>query len=227
MRFLSALAAPLLAVALAPASLQAGASTDPCAGAPSDPQCVAALGPLRDVSEGWRDYQPALVQVVPMSDYAATDPEAQAPPLGVGPCGGETQSQGPGPGQVMQSPPPGVPAPPGSHGPYCVLHYLPQDFTPLCGDCHRLLIDYSRIPSGTAVSPGAQGHWAAKFNQSQPVSLATFVNGHSPNIKNLCADKFFNRGPGATCVPYTQLDQNAVEYEGDTTWYHHLSLIHI
>src|SRR5579884_2469317 len=225
-------AAIAAAVASALAAVPAGAQTAPQGTSPCDysaqlPQCVAALGPLRDVSARAAAYQPATVQLVPIGDYAG-DPEDAPPPMGVGVCGGETSHPAadgsqPPPGVVVQSPPPGIPAPPSTHGPYCLLRYLESDFSALCSGCHRLLLDFSAIPGGNSTSPGADGHWAARFS-STTLDLTSPFNGHSPNIKNLCADKFFNPSPGSDCVAYAQLDGYGFEYEGDSSVYHHFPL---
>ena len=221
-----ALACAAAALALAAGTAGAAAAPavplNPCAGGAPLPQCVDAIGPIVDVSASWGQYQPATVQVVPISDYA-TDPEDAPPPLGAGVCGGET-SAAPGlpTGEVMAAPPPGVPAPPGTHGPYCVLHYLASDFSRLAGGSHRLLIDYAAIPAGNPpLAPGADGHWAAKLWQSVSVPAASPPNGHSPNIKNLCSDKFLNPSPGSACALLAPGDEQGIEVEGDSSTYHH------
>jgi hypothetical protein len=220
-----AAAAALLAV---PAAAQtAPQGTSPCDYSAQFPECVAALGPLRDVSAQAAAYQAATVQLVPIGDYAA-DPEDAPPPLGAGACGGETvhppaAGAAPAQGQVVQAPPRGVPAPPGTHGPYCLLSYLGTDFSPLCSGCHRLLLDFAAIPQGTASTPGADGHWAARFS-STTLQVSSPFDGHSPNVKNLCSDKFFNPSPGSDCTPYAQTDGYGFEYEGDSSIYHHYPL---
>jgi LPXTG-motif cell wall-anchored protein len=201
--------------------------TSPCDGAPQMPQCVAALGPLRDVSAKAAAYQAATIQLVPISDYAS-DPEDAAPPVGAGVCGTETSHAAADgttvpPGEVVDAPPAGVPPPPGTHGPYCLLRYLPADFSGLCSGCHRLLLDFSAIPDGNSTSPGAGGHWAARFS-STTFNVSSPFDGHSPNIKNLCSDKFFNPSPGSDCAPYAQIDGYGFEYEGDSSIYHHYPL---
>jgi len=199
----------------------------PCDYAPQLPQCVPALGPLLDVSRHWRDYQAATVQLVPISDYAS-DPEDGPPPFGVGTCGGETVhpaadgSTVPD-GRVVPAPPAGIPGPPGTHGPYCLLTYFAADFTTPCTGCHRMLVDFAHIPAGTSATPGADGHWAARFSASN-LNVSAPFDGHSPNIKNLCSDKFFNPSPGSTCTPYAQIDGYGLEFEGDATIYHHFPL---
>jgi hypothetical protein len=188
---------------------------------------VAALGPLVDVTREWGAYQAATVQLVPITDYAS-DPEDAAPPFGVGTCGGETEHAGADgstvpQGRVVGKAPKGVPPPPGTTGPYCLLTYFASDFTALCSGCHRVLVDFAGIPVGSASSPGADGHWAARFSASQ-LNVSAPFNGHSPNIKNLCSDKFFNPSAGSACQPYAQLDGYGLEFEGDATIYHHFPL---
>jgi hypothetical protein len=204
-----------------------GPYASPCDATPQLPLCIDALGPLLDVTLAWRAYQPALVQPIPISDYA-TDPEDRPPPLGVGTCGGERSAPSsdgtPIPASApAASPPQGIPAPPGTHGPYCVLRYIADDFTSLCATCHRLLFDYAATPaSGTATSPPADGHWAGRLQWSLGQQLSAQIDGHSPNIKNLCSDKFVNPAPGATCSATTSsLDRGFLEVEGDTSIYHH------
>ena len=204
-----------------------GPYASPCDATPQLPICVAALGPIVDVTAAWRAYQPALIQPVPISDYTS-DPEDGTPPLGVGTCGGESSAPSsdgtPIPAATAAAAPPaGIPAPPGTHGPYCVLRYIADDFTPLCAACHRLFIDYAAIPaSGTATSPPADGHWAGRLQWSLGQQLVAQINGHSPNIKNLCSDKFVNPAPGATCSsPTSNLDASFLEVEGDSSVYHH------
>ena len=228
-RLIMAAAAPLaLLLVGASGTAAAGTGTSPCDQAPS-PICGAALGPLRDVTTTWRWYQPSLVQPVPVSDYAS-DPEDAPPPAGVGTCGGETASppsngQPVPPSTLAAQPPHRVPAPPRSHGPYCVLRYLASDFTTLCAGCHRILLDFAAMPSGSAAQPAADGHWAARIALSTGVSATAEPNGHSPNIKNLCSDKFINPAPGSTCVPwFTLVDTYALGIEGDSATFHHFPL---
>ena len=217
------------AAAAVAAPLPAAADTtyNPCDTVGQLPQCVSALGPLVDVTGQWREYQPALVQPIPMADYAS-DPED----LAVGSCGtehGAAAADGtPLPSATKQSTPPaGVPGPPRSDGPYCVLRFFAADFTPPCQTCHRVLIDYSALPGGNAVSPAVEGHWAARFTDSQGLSVTLPFNGHSPNIKNLCSDKFFNPSKGAQCdaVPFVEpFDLHGLSVEGDNSVYHHFPL---
>ncbi|MDP9325085.1 MAG: hypothetical protein M3O87_00935 [Candidatus Dormibacteraeota bacterium] len=223
----------LLASALtAPASVEGrAASNNPC-DTVALPICVSALGPLVDVTNSWQSYQPALSQPIPISDYLG-DPEDNPPkgvPPGVGTCGGETTH-----------PPPPIPvstevnslptfapgAPPGNNYPYpashyCLLRYIDTDFDQLCSGCRRVLVDYSAIPAGNGISPGSNGHWAARFNAGSDFTPTIPFRAHSPNIKNLCADKFFNEAPGSGCTtPIDQFDLHALEMEGDSTIFHH------
>jgi LPXTG-motif cell wall-anchored protein len=228
---LAALSGALIAVAggavIAGAQTALPQGSSPCDHLPQLPQCVPALGPLLDVSRTWHSYQAATVQLVPISDYAS-DPEDSSPPLGAGTCGTETMHAAADgstvpPGRVVAAPPAGIPAPPGTHGPYCLLTYFAADFSPLCAGCHRMLIDFAAIPAGTSTAPGADGHWAGRFSASQ-LNVSAPFDGHSPNIKNLCADKFFNPSPGAACTPYAQIDGYGLEFEGDSSIYHHFPL---
>jgi len=227
-RIVAAGAAVLTALVAVPAAAQTSPQgTSPCDYSAQFPQCLDALGPLRDVSAEAAAYQAATVQLVPIGDYAS-DPEDAPPPLGAGVCGGETthpaaDGSAPPQGQVVQAPPKGIPAPPGTHGPYCLLSYLSTDFSPLCSGCHRLLVDFASIPAGTSTTPGADGHWAARFS-STTLNVTSPFNGHSPNVKNLCSDKFFNPSPGSDCAPYAQIDGYGFEYEGDSSIYHHYPL---
>jgi hypothetical protein len=233
----------ILGSALQGAPVVVADSNNPCDVAPALPYCDSALGPLRDVTTTWRNYQPALLQPIPISDYCATeptcaggDPEDQAEPLGAGWCATETVHQAASGPQVPASTesatlPGGIPAPPGKNHPYagsryCLLRYLAADFTPLCSGCHRILIDFAAIPSGTynSTAPAADGHWAARFTTDSNFNAITPINGHSPNIKNLCADKFFNDATGADCVKFKQFDEGAHEFEGDATIFHHYPL---
>lgn len=237
---------------ITPALLVAGAApaaadpNNPCDVAPSLPFCDSALGPLRDVTDNWRSYQPALVQPVPISDYCPDeptcvtgDPEDSPSPPGAGYCGTETVHQpttGPQipasdevtglPTAIIATPPPGKNFPyAGSH--YCRLRYIAADFSPLCNGCRRILLDFSAIPSGTytITSPASDGHWAARFTTSSSLSAVTPFNAHSPNAKNLCADKFFNSAAGADCTAaIAQFDQGAHALEGDSTIFHHYPL---
>jgi hypothetical protein len=238
-----ALLALLLAAAVAPVAampLAANAapppSSNPCDYVPL-PSCTTALGPLVDVTAGWRWYQPALVQPIPMSDYSA-DPAINAP-FPFSPCGGETSTpaangQAVPPSSPQAPPVAGVPAPPGGWRvgtQYCVLRYLATDFTAPCATCTRVLVDYDRIPAASV--PGADGHWAGRFTFNGGFTVAIpQVNGHSPNVKNLCADKYFNKGAGSDCTdmsgvnslaPITQFDKYGMGLEGDSGVYHHFS----
>lgn len=178
------------------------------------------------------------------------DPEDGPPPVtgptigAAGRCGTETVHQPASPPLVaasgealnwvaardmLTSTPSALQPPPGKNNPYlnspyCVLQYLGADFTPLCAGCHRILIDYSAIKSGTynSTSPASDGHWAARFTTGSNFSSMTPFNGHSPNIKNICADKQFNDAPGAGCTPYwTAFDDGSHAFEGDSTIFHH------
>jgi hypothetical protein len=228
-RIASAVLAALLATLTGSlAGVAAGGGTSPCDQV-STPQCGAALGPLHDVTKTWRWYQPALVQPIPISDYAS-DPEDAPPPAGVGTCGGETASPPSDgkpvpPATVAAHPPPGVPKPPGSHGPYCVLRYLGGDFTHPCDGCHRILLDFAAMPAPAPAQPAADGHWAARISLSTGTSATAEPNGHSPNIKNLCSDKFINPAAGSTCVPwFTLVDTYSLGVEGDSSIFHHFPL---
>ena len=236
MRFARAAAVAAMAVgavSAGPVPADADSSNNPCDSAPL-PVCTSALGPLRDVSARWREYQPALVQMVPIGDYSA-DPQTAV----YGLCGNETASpaangQAIPPATQSALPPTGVPAPPEvagpSHGPYCVLRYIAADFTPLCPSCLRILIDFSGIPATDAtsdpVSPGADGHFALRLTAGQSLTARTPFNGHSPNIKNLCSDKFFNPSAGADCANalVAGFDEQGLGLEGDTGIYHHFTL---
>ena len=229
MRFVASTLAPvLLLIAGAAGTAAAAGGTSPCDQA-SAPICGAALGPLRDVSAAWRWYQPALIQPVPVSDYAS-DPEDAPAPLGVGACGGETASpasnQQPVPPSTLAARPPrGVPAPPGSHGPYCLLRYLASDFTSPCAGCHRILLDFAAMPKPTGQQPRPDGHWAARLAVSTGFAATAEPNGHSPNIKNLCSDKFIDPAPGSACEPWwTMVDGYGLGIEGDSATFHHFPL---
>ncbi|MGI8609090.1 MAG: hypothetical protein ACR2MY_07680 [Candidatus Dormibacteria bacterium] len=244
---LLALAASLGSVASpVGAHVAAADNSNPCDVSPSLPYCDSAIGPLRDVTASWRAYQPSLLQPVPISDYCAAeptcaggDPEDRSPVgtpsiLAAGWCATETAHQpasGPliPPSTETSTVPTGITAPPGKNHPftgshYCLLRYLAADFAPLCAGCHRILIDYAAIPGGTynPTSPAADGHWAARFTTDSSLTATTPVNEHSPNIKNLCADKFVNSAPGADCLSaVSSIDLGAHEFEGDATIFHH------
>ena len=224
----------LLAMGLSSTRIDAAAqSYNPCDSAPTLPQCDSALGPLSDVTAHWRNYQPALLQPVPISDYCADesacagqDTEDAQPPQGAGWCGTENPASFTPASTEARSLPSGIPVPPGKHSPfsgshYCLLRYVADDFTPICSGCHRLFIDYSKIPPGNATSPASDGHWATRITVPNFSAMGPF-NGHSPNIKNICSDKFFNPSPGATCVPAEAgFDNHSLSVEGDSTVFHH------
>jgi len=222
-----AVASAAAAATAVPARVAADSTYNPCDTIGQLPQCVSALGPLVDVTARWREYQPALVQPIPMADYSS-DYEDQV----VGFCGteqGTAAADGTPPpkGTVASAPPAGVPAPPSSQGPYCVLRYFAADFTAPCATCHRVLIDYSAIPDGNPTAPGADGHWAARFTTTQGLSASTTFNGHSPNIKNVCSDKFFNPAKGAACdaIPFeADFDKHSLSVEGDVARFVHFPL---
>lgn len=218
-------------IAAAPTASADAPSNSPCDFAAALPFCTAALGPLRDVTADWRIYQPALVQPIPISDYFPSDPETADKPLGFGHCGTET-TLAPPPAIPTSteavSAPAGVAPPPGKNSPYpgsryCLLRYIPSDFDTLCASCHRILVDYTSIPS---TGPGAEGHWAGRFTPGQVFQATIPVNAHSPNIKNLCSDKFFNPTPGSGCATLglAFLDLHGLEMEGDTSYFHHFPL---
>src|SRR5205807_1156291 len=52
------------------------------------------------------------------------------------------------------------------------------------------------------------------------------IDGHSPNAKNLCSDKFFNPSPGADCanVFVNGFDTMGLGIEGETGRYAHYPL---
>jgi hypothetical protein len=220
----------LLGTGAAGLTTATAASSNPCDSA-TLPMCVPALGPLVDVTTSWQSYQPALMQPVPISDYGG-DPEDAPPPLGVGVCGGEAAHPPPpipASTQAAALPPPAPGPPPGDNTPfsgshYCQLRYLATDFDPLCDGCVRVLVDYSAIPTGNATSPGADGHWAARFNAGSDFTPTMPFNAHSPNVKNLCSDKSaaLNTAPGSGCVAaLAQFDEHALELEGDSSIFHH------
>jgi hypothetical protein len=216
--------------------------SNPCDAQSPPPVCDSALGPLVDVTANWSYYQPALVQPIPISDYCPNEPTCSngdiedAQPGGAGWCGTETVNQpssGPNippstevsglPSFIISAPPPGKYTP-YNGSPYCILQYIPDDFTPLCAGCYRVFLDYSAIPFGTynSVSPASDGHWAGHFATDDSFSATTPFNGHSPNFKNLCSDKFINPAPGAGCgPPISQSDLFGHNLEGDSTIFHH------
>jgi len=235
------------AALLAPATaLAQGNSGNPCDSAPALPFCDSALGALRDVTAAWRTYEAATVQAVPISDYAS-DPQSTTN----GTCGNETVNGTGIPPSFPATPPanplasahfagvpPAIPPPPpggwkqGTQ--YCVLRYIAADFTPPCSACVRLFVDYDKIPATTVatnpVAPGSLGHWAARMSPGTSMSATAMINGHSPNAKNLCSDKFFNPSPGAECAgqPTGQFvngfDTMGLGIEGNTWHYHHFTL---
>jgi hypothetical protein len=205
----------------APVTAKAPASSNPCDLAKL-PVCTSALGPLRDITAYWRVYQAALVQPIPIADYYPGDSEDN-PVTGAGFCGTERyHPPPPEPKSTVETGLHGLPAPPRNvTGPtkYCFLRYLPTDFTPLCAGCHRVLIDYSAIPRS---GPRPQGHWAGHIAIGSEFAPVMPVNGHSPNVKNLCSDKFFNPTPGSGCRdPLGSFDAHLHSIEGDTAFYHH------
>lgn len=245
------LAGALAVVAVLMASLQApmagqAASDNPCDTLPSLPICTTALGPLRDVTANWRSYQPSLVQPIPIADYcpnppscSSGDPEDSPQPLGAGYCGTETYTPPPAltpsTTSTIETSLHGYPPPPRNvtgATDYCFLRYLPNpngDFDPLCSGCHRILIDFSAMPNLAGAT--VRGHWAGRMTIGDDMTETTPFNAHSPNIKNLCADKFFNTtpvtpSPGATCniAAISNFDLRAHSFEGDSTYYHHYPL---
>jgi hypothetical protein len=209
---------------------------NPCDNAPL-PVCTSALGPIVDVTADWRSYQAALVQPIPVADYAS-DPAILAGLPGMTTCGNETGSPTDNgeaiPAATTEAPPiAGLPAPPTGWNlasQYCVLRYIPGDFTPLCEGCARLLINFDGIP-GTdivtdPVSPGAEGHFALRVTPSAGFAVTAVINGHSPNAKNLCSDKFFNTSPGADCANLliNGFDTYGLGMEGDSAIYHHVTV---
>jgi hypothetical protein len=148
-------------------------------------------------------HQPATGPPIPVSDEASGLPAA-----------------------IIATAPPGKNFPyAGSH--YCRLRYIAADFSTLCNGCRRILLDFSAISSGTytLTSPASDGHWAARFTTDSSFSAVTPFNAHSPNAKNLCADKFFNSAAGADCTAaIAQFDDGAHALEGDSTIFHHYPL---
>ena len=244
------LAAALAVVAVSLAGLQTpivgqAASFNPCDNAPL-PICTTALGPLRDVTANWRSYQPSLVQPIPIADYcpnppscSSGDPEDSPQPAGAGYCGTETYTPPPAltpsTTSTIETSLHGYPPPPRNVAgatDYCFLRYLPNpngDFDLLCSGCHRILIDFSAMPNLAGAT--VRGHWASRMTIGDDMTETTPFNAHSPNIKNLCADKFFNTtaltpSPGATCniQAISNFDLRAHSYEGDSTYYHHYPL---
>ena len=225
----------LLAAALTAPASAAGTSSgnSPCdSGFDPLQLCTSALGPLIDVSAHWQDYQPALTQPVPISDYFPGDPEDTDPPLGAGHCGTETTPAPPPTipkGVILSSLPLTYPVPPGKlahprNSAYCLLTYVPSDFDSLCTGCHRIFIDFSAIPVGSTLAPGADGHWAGRMTAGTNLGATIPFDAHSPNIKNLCSDKFFNPSQGSDCVILKSFDQPGAEMEGDTSVFHHYPL---
>lgn len=206
----------------ASAAAQSQPFQNPCDVIPGLPFCTSALGPLRDITANWHDYQPALVQPIPIADYFPGDFEDD-PVTGAGFCGTEKYNPPPpAPVSTVETGLQGYPPPPRNlSGPttYCFLRYLPADFDPLCQGCHRILIDYSAIP---ATGPPAQGHWAGHMFVGSYLQPLMPFNAHSPNVKNLCSDKSINPTPGAGCAdPLGSFDSHLHSIEGDTTYYHH------
>jgi hypothetical protein len=92
-----------------------------------------------------------------------------------------------------------------------------------------MLVDFDATPATSVtdnpLSPGADGHYAMRLTMSDNNATA-LIDGHSPNAKNLCSDKFFNPSPGADCANavVNGFDAMGLGIEGDTGRYIHYPL---
>jgi hypothetical protein len=96
---------------------------------------------------------------------------------------------------------------------------------PLCRGCHRLFIDYARIPSGQPVLGPYYAHGHAYFHLTSANPTYTVgPEAHSPNVKNLTNDKLVAPDGSRQADATAALDPHLIAYTGDTRNFAHIGV---
>lgn len=174
----------VLALGLAPAVAQAATQQN------------ESLGPLRDVTSGWRSYQPASAFCVEPDTPQYTPGGSGATATGKDPACRRSGFPRSATGLVKIQ----VPTP------------------PLCGGCRRLFIDFSKIGAGTSYAHGHAHYRLASANFTYTVDPIA----HSPNTKNFTNDKLLAPSGSAQEQLLGTLDlHQAFAYVTDTAHFVH------
>lgn len=183
----------LMAVVLATLGL-----TTPAHSQQSNPFQQDPMGPLIDVSDRWKRFQPARAFCIRPEVFEVT---------------GQTGATATGRDPACRRS--GFPR--RATGLYRVTVGAP----PLCPGCRRLFIDYSRIPERNAPPLFyARGHVYFRL-QSWNGGYTVDPRAHSPNIKNFTNDKLFvpDGSPQERIVH--AFDLHSMAYTGDTANFAH------
>lgn len=156
------------------------------------------LGPLKDVTHEWQRYQPANRFCVRVNVFEVTGNTGGKHSGAKAAC--RRSGFGPGDGDL----------------------YLVEIETPrLCAGCHRLFLDYSRIPRRNR-PPSYWAHGHAYFRLDSPnFTYTADPLAHSPNIKNFTNDKLIAPYGSPLEQVAHAFDLHAISYVGDTAHFAH------
>lgn len=193
MRFLSVAALAGLVVLAVPVRADPGLHVQE----PGTPLAQDPLGPLVDVTEDWEGYQPADCFYVDPNVFEFSRDDGSDDAFGDADEPDDCVRN-----DVVDEDGDG-------------LYRVEIETPPLCPGCHRLLVDYSKIPpESDPPDDYARGHAYVSFRSPNPTYTAD-PRSHSPNIKNVRNDEFFVP-PGA---PWERLahgfDLYAMSYAAD------------
>lgn len=155
---------------------------------------VDPLGPLVDVTANWQSYQPS-------GDFCVQPNVAEIPASPAPLTGGDPACRASG--FAFQD-----------NG----LVEIRVSTPPLCQRCHRLFIDFSRMPAG-----GAAGHAFFRLN-SLNQTYTVSPTAHSPNIKNFTNDYLVAPPGSPTSAVAAIVDRYDMAYVGDTSNFAHIEL---
>lgn len=191
----------LVAIALL-AAVPAGAA----APSTTSPFTQDPLGPIVDVTQHWRDYQPAAAFCVRPENFELTGDQS-ATATGADPA---CRFSG---------------FPRNATGLYKVdlKAAVGRPTPPLCSGCRRIFIDFSKIPANNAPPYFyAHGHAYFRFDSRNPWYAAD-PYAHSPNMKNFLNDKLLvPNDPADPRYPIVfGFDYHGMEYVSDTAHFVH------
>lgn len=169
---------------------------------PQPPGADNPLGPIVDVTAHWQWFQPASTFCVKPDVYEF-------------PSGTDATASGADPACSFSG------FRPTDTGLYRVSLATP----PLCQNCRRLFIDYSKIPSSSnPLGPYyARGHAYFHLSSENP-GYSVGTEAHSPNIKNLTNDKLVAPDGSPQAAVIGALDPHFIAYTGDTRNFAHIAV---
>ncbi len=156
---------------------------------------VDALGPIKDVSAHWRQYQPASTFCIRPDAPQHTPGGSGATATGADPACRRSGFPRTARGLVK-------------------IHVRAPA---LCRGCARLFLDFARIPDGAGV---ARGHAYYHLSSPNPTYTVDPV-AHSPNTKNFTNDKLIAPAGSPQEQIIGDFDRHAIAYVTDTAHFVH------